>query len=313
MAAVLAVFGATATGKSELALQLARRLGAEIVNADALQVYRGLDIGTAKPTEAERASVPHHLIDILDPRESFSAGEFARRAGAVLESIAARGRIALVVGGSGLYLRALFSGLAEIPRSDDGVREALAFRLRREGLTALRAELERLDPATAARLEPGDRQRTLRALEVLASTGRRLSDWLAHPSPAPVPERQGVRKLGLTLPRAVLYDRIRSRVESMVAAGWLDEIRDLQEAGVDDSSPAFQAIGYSQWLRHLRDGSSFDAVVAEIVTATRRYAKRQETWFRRETGVVWRDARSVGHETEAIARWLEAVHRRGSG
>lgn len=313
MGAILAILGATATGKSDLALRLAHRLDAEIVNADALQVYRGLDLGTAKPTAEQRNAVPHHLIDILDPREPFSAGEFARRAGAALEGIAARGRIALVVGGSGLYLRALFSGLASLPPVDDRVRDDLAARLRREGLPALRSELERRDPATAARLEPGDRQRTLRALEVLEATGRPLSTWLATAPESPPRRYRGVRKLGLTLPRALLYDRIRSRVESMVAAGWLDEVRDLQEAGVDDSCPAFQAIGYSQWLRHLRSGSSFDAVVAEIVTATRRYAKRQETWFRRETGVVWRDARSVGRQMEAIARWLEGVHRRGSG
>jgi len=309
---VLAILGATATGKSDLALRLAEHLEAEIVNADALQVYRGLDIGTAKPSREDRRRVRHHLIDILDPEERFSAGEFARRAGAALDEIASRGRIALVVGGSGLYLRALFTGLAEIPEVDEGVRRALADRLQGSGLPALRAELERLDPATAARIEPADSQRTLRALEVLEATGRPLSEWLARPVAGPETGR-AVGKLGLTLPRSLLYDRIRSRVEGMVAAGWLDEVRDLREAGVTDSSPAFQAIGYSQWLRHLRGQSSFESAVTEIVTATRRYAKRQETWFRRETGVVWRDARSVGREMEAIARWLRGLQRRGSG
>jgi tRNA dimethylallyltransferase len=306
MSGVLVLLGATATGKSRLALRLAGEIGAEIVNADALQVYRGLDIGTAKPSRAERESVPHHLIDLLSPSEPFSAGEFARRADTALDEITGRGRPAIVVGGSGLYLRALFEGLAPLPAADRPTRLRLEARLAEEGLPALRAELEAVDPETAARLEPGDTQRTLRALEVARSTGRPLSDWLARSAPLR-PRRPRALKLGLTLPRSVLYDRIRSRVEQMVASGWLEEVRDLLASGVDPACPAFQAIGYSQWVRHLGGELSFDRAFQEIVTATRRYAKRQETWFRRETGVVWRDARSVEGQLQALARWVRGT------
>lgn len=312
MATALVILGATATGKSALALEIAARVDGEIVNADALQVYRGLDIGTAKPSPRERAAVRHHLVDILSPDESYSAGEFARRARTVLDEIAGRSRFALVVGGSGLYLRALLGGLADLPTADPRVRSALSQRLGREGLPALRAELERVDPASASRLAPNDTQRTLRALEIREATGRPLSYWLARSAQRP-PATPAVRKIGLTLPRRVLYDRIRSRVERMVEAGWLDEVRGLQEAGFEPTCPAFRAIGYSQWVRHLDGELSFDAAIAEIVKATRRYAKRQETWFRREADVVWRDARGVGGQVKAIARWLAGARRWGNG
>lgn len=303
MAAILAIVGATATGKSDLALLLAEASGGEIVNADALQVYRGLDIGTAKPSTDELARVPHHLIDVLSPDQPFSAGEFARRARAALAEIGVRGRPALIVGGSGLYLRALTRGLAELPPPDPAVRAELERRLTDEGLRALRGELERRDPPTAARLSPGDTQRTLRALEVVLGTGRPLSSWLAGaPSGAPPP--LALRKLGLTLPRAVLYDRIESRVGRMVARGWLDEVRALLASGVGPSCPAFQAIGYAQWVRHLAGELGFDAAVGEIVTATRRYAKRQETWFRREGDVEWWDPQQVEANLPALIRWL---------
>jgi tRNA dimethylallyltransferase len=299
MRSVLAIVGATATGKSALAVELAERLGGEIVNADALQLYRGLDIGTAKPGAEERARVPHHLLDVLDPREQASAGEFARRARAALNGIARRGRTAIVVGGSGLYQRALWSGLAQLPPVDAAVRGELDRRLASEGLPALRRELEELDPATAARLAPRDRQRTLRALEVARATGRPLSSWIAERPPRPavaVPTR-----IGLTLPRSVLYDRIASRVEEMARRGWLEEVRALLASGVDRACPAFQAIGYAQWIRHLDGEIDRAAALREITAATRRYAKRQETWFRRETDIVWRDARDAGDVLRELA------------
>jgi tRNA dimethylallyltransferase len=303
MSRILAIVGATATGKSELALQLAEATGGEIVNADALQVYRGLEIGTAKPSAAQRARVPHHLIDLLDPSEPFSAGEFARRARAALREIEGRGRPALVVGGSGLYLRALVVGLAELPAPVPEVRAELERRRVVEGLPALRAELERLDPPTAARLAAGDTQRTLRALEVVVATGRPLSSWLGGASGAAATPL-AVRKVGLTLPRAVLYDRIESRVREMIARGWLDEVRSLLASGVGSECPAFQAIGYAQWVRHLAGELHFEAAVREIVVATRRYAKRQETWFRREADVEWLVPQGVEANLPALTRWL---------
>jgi tRNA dimethylallyltransferase len=295
---VVAIVGATATGKSAVAMAAAAACGAEIVNADALQVYRGLDIGTAKPSAAERAAVPHHLIDVLDPRERFSAGEFARRARAALAEIAARGRPAIVVGGSGLYLRALWSGLAEIPRVDPGVRARLDERLAAEGLPKLRAELARRDPATAARLGERDTQRILRALEVAIGTGRALSAWLAAARVENAPP--AMRKIGLTLPRALLYDRIAERVRQMVDRGWPEEVRRLLAAGIPRDAPALQAIGYFDWIRQIDGETDSQETVAGVVRATRRYAKRQETWFRRETDGAWRDAR----DADSLAREL---------
>ena len=204
MSRTLAVVGPTATGKTALGMALARALGGEIINADALQVYRSLDIGTAKPTPAERAEVRHHLIDLLAPDQTYSAGEFSRLGRAAIREIHRRGALAIVVGGSGFYLRALFGGLHEIPPADPAVRDALRGRLEHEGLAALRTELAELDSVTEARLEQGDTQRVLRALEVALSTGRPLSEWIARESDAGSSIES--RQLGLTLPRAILYD-----------------------------------------------------------------------------------------------------------
>ena len=302
MPRVFAIVGPTASGKSALAMELAEATGGEIVNADALQVYRGFDIGTAKPSPEERQRVPHHLVDILDPGARYSAGEFARRARAALAEIAARGRTAILVGGSGLYLRALWSGIAPLPPVDGAARAALLERLEREGLGALHAELARLDPPTAVRLGPGDTQRILRALEVAVSTGETLTSWIAKQPFGTAP--LAMHKVGLTLPRGLLYDAIAARVQKMLDAGWLEEVRVLLVNGVDRSAPAFQAIGYSQWVRHLSGELELERAIREIQTATRRYAKRQETWFRREPAVEWRDPREVDSILPALTRWL---------
>jgi tRNA dimethylallyltransferase len=282
---VLAIVGATATGKSALGMSLAKALGGEIVNADALQVYRGFDIGTAKPSAGEREQVPHHLVDILDADERYSAGEFARRAGAAIAEILGRGRVPIVVGGSGLYLRALFSGISPIPPGDPAVRARLRQRAGAEGLPVLAAELAALDPETAARLAPADSQRILRALEVALVSGVPMSAWIAR-QPFGI---QGIAaiQVGLTVPRGILYDRIASRVRAMVGRGWIEEVAGLLGRGLAPSLPAFQAIGYRQLARHLVVGQSLDAALQETVQATRRFAKRQETWFRKEPGVTW--------------------------
>jgi tRNA dimethylallyltransferase len=309
VSAVVALLGATGTGKSALALAVAEAVGAEIVNADAFQLYRGLDVGTAKPDAEARRRVPHHLLDVLEPAERTSAGEFARRARAALAGIAGRGRPALIVGGSGLYLRALLEGLAELPPADESVRAELSARLAAEGLPALRAQLERLDPASAQRIAARDTQRTLRALEVALASGRPLSAWLAESS-APA----GVRasKFGLTLPRAVLYDRLEARVLEMIARGWPDEVERLLASGTPPDAPAFRAIGYGDWVRHLRGRTTYEETVARIVSVTRKYAKRQETWFRRESGVAWLDAAEPERAAAAVRERL-AAERRGEG
>jgi len=296
VAPLLAIVGATATGKSALGMALAERLGGEIVNADALQVYRGLDIGTAKPTMAERARVPHHLLDILEPHERWSAGEFARRALEAVGEIAGRGRLPIVVGGSGLYLRALLSGISPIPPGDPAVREELRARVAAEGLPALGAELARLDPETAARLPAGDTQRILRALEVALVSGRPLSAWIR--SQPFGKKRLSAVTVGLTLPRALLYDQLAGRVTRMVEQGWVAEVTGLLDRGLEPSLPAFQAIGYRQLVLHVRGEWSLERAIDDTITATRRFAKRQETWFRKEPDVTWFPAQDLPHDLE---------------
>lgn len=310
---VIVLLGATATGKSALALALAEEIegGAEIVNADALQVYRGFDIGTAKPTAAERQRVRHHLIDILDPDERYSAGEFARRARAAVADIHRRGRRALVVGGSGLYLRALLEGISPVPRGDRGIRRGLRRRVAAEGLERLYEELWRRDPVTAERLMPRDRQRILRALEVLEVSGVPLSEWIER---KPFGD-QGLPSLriGLTLPRAILYDRIAVRVDRMLGRGWLDEVRRLLSSGLTPELPAFQAIGYRQLVRHLLGEISLGEAVQELVRQTRRYAKRQETWFRKEPDVAWFQADDLEELVPRTLKFLEQGCGRRNG
>jgi tRNA dimethylallyltransferase len=308
MEPVLAIVGATATGKSALAMALAEQLRGEIVNADALQVYRGFDIGTAKPSLVDRERVPHHLIDIKEPHEAYSAGEFARRAREAIAGIHARGRTAIVVGGSGLYLRALFAGISPIPPGDPRVRQELRLRLKSEGPDPLRQELARLDPQTAARLAAGDTQRVLRALEVALVSGRPLSSWIAE-QPFGTESIAAVR-VGLTLPRSILYDQIAGRVARMLAAGWKEEVAGLLRQGLSPDLPAFQAIGYRQLVRHLEGDGSLDQAIAEIVRETRRFAKRQETWFRKEPDVTWFSAQEL---TRQIPGVLDYAKHRGFG
>ncbi len=305
----VALVGPTAVGKSALALALAERLDGEIVNADALQVYRGFDIGTAKPSDEERRGVRHHLIDVLEPHERWSAGEFSRRARAAIAEIAAAGRVALVVGGSGLYVRALLDGISDVPRADPAVRRELRRRLEEDGLPALVEELARLDPGTAARLAPGDTQRVLRALEVAASTGRPLSAWIAR---QPFGERQlPALRIGLTMPRAILYDRIAGRVVRMVELGWVEEVAALLRRGLSPDLPAFQAIGYRQMVRHVLGEWTLETAVAETIQATRRFAKRQLTWFRKERNVTWCEAEGLGDRiSEVLEQWKRTGLRR---
>jgi tRNA dimethylallyltransferase len=305
---VLAIVGATATGKSALAMELAERLRGEIVNADALQVYRGFDIGTAKPSLADRERVPHHLIDILEPDETYSAGEFARRAREAIAEIEGREKLPIVVGGSGLYQRALFAGISPIPPGDPQVRRELRDRLAAEGLGPLREKLARLDPPTAARLPAGDTQRVLRALEVALVTGRPLSSWIAE-QPFGTQGIAGIR-IGLTLPRTILYDEIAGRVARMIEAGWREEVAGLLRRGLSPDLSAFQAIGYRQLVHHLEGGGSLEQAAAEIVKETRRFAKRQETWFRKEPDVTWFSEQELERRTEGV---LDHAKRRGPG
>ena len=265
---VIAVLGPTATGKSAFAMALAvdlaeRGLTVELISADALQAYRGLTIGTAKPGPRERSRVRHHLIDVIEPHQAFSAGAFARRAAVAVEEIEARGALPVLVGGSGFYLRALFEGLAPVPPVGAEVREALRADLRSHGLCRLVRELREVDPQGAETLAPGDTQRVLRALEVVKATGRPLSEWQRRGTEGRLD--RGLLKVGLTLPRTVLYDAVEKRARRMLERGWLAEVERLREhaRGRGGCSlgelPAFQAIGYRQLADHLEGNLTLEA------------------------------------------------------
>lgn len=278
---VVAVVGATATGKSDLGVALAKALDGEVVNADAMQLYQGMDIGTAKLTPAERHGVPHHLLDVLDVREEASVAAYQEQARAALAGIAARGRTPLLVGGSGLYVRAALDRL-DIPPTDRAVRTALEAELDRVGSPALHARLAAADPEAAARILPSNGRRVVRALEVLELTGRPFTASLPSGEYA-VPAVQ----VGLTVPRDVLDERIALRVDRMWAAGLVEETRSLAGRGLRDGRTASRALGYAQVLRLLDGALDDDAAREDTVRATRRFARRQESWFRRDPRITW--------------------------
>ncbi|MDY6055113.1 tRNA (adenosine(37)-N6)-dimethylallyltransferase MiaA [Micrococcus sp.] len=296
---VVAVVGATATGKSALAVALAQALDGEVVNGDALQFYRGMDVGTAKVTEAERQGVSHHLLDVLDVGQEASVAAFQQWARTLFAQIRERGRTPILVGGSGLYVRAALDVL-EFPPTDAAVRAELEERARAQGLAALRAELAAVDPASAERLQ--DERRLVRALEVYRLTGRPFSSFM--PERVYAPEAAPVVQIGLRIDREVLHGRIAQRVEAMLAAGFLEEVRSLDVPGPDglrQGPTASRAIGYREMLAVL-DGELTVAEAAErTVVATRRFARRQETWFRADPRVHWVDVPAPDVVEQAMA------------
>ncbi len=281
---VVAIVGPTGTGKTELACEVAERTGAEIISADSMQVYRGMDVGTAKPSAALRARIPHHALDLVAPDEPMSAGRWAEAARRAAHEIHARGRHVLLVGGTGFYARAFAGGLIRGAESDPALRAELESR----SAADLRAELESRDPLAAERIPPRDRVRTVRALEALALASRPISEQHAEHRFADRPF--DVRWLGLALERVTLAERLRERVTRMFEAGWVDEVRTLHAAGYGPKLRPLQSIGYREigWLL----GGELDEPTAreKIWIATRRYAKRQRTWFRAEPELDWIDA-----------------------
>ena len=293
--------GPTGAGKTAAALALAERVPLEIVSADSMQVYRGLDILSAKPTPAERARVPHHLVDVLDIGEPFSAAAFKRLADEAITDIRARKKLPLVTGGTGLYIKTLTEGLFGVLAVSSGVSQRLICEVEAEGSEALHARLVEVDPEAAARIAPNDARRIVRALEVYETTGRPISaqqtEW-AQPKPCLM--------LGLRRPRQDLYRRIEARVDAMFDAGAVEEVRRLVEAGIEHSRTAMQAIGVAEIIAALRGECSLDEARSRIKMATRRYAKRQLTWFRKDTRIRWYAVADDGAHVEALAQAITA-------
>ena len=298
---VAALVGATASGKTAVALALAAGIGAEIVNADSLQVYRELDIGTAKPTIEERAGVPHHLIDVVDPPEPYDAARYCREGRAVLDDCFRRGAPALVVGGAGLYLKALLSGLFAQGEPAPGVRDRVRQELASLGLPVLYARLIHLDPATASRLHPHDTYRIIRALEVISATGRPLSEFINAHRFKDVPFK--VLKLGLRLPREELYRKIELRVELMLEAGWLKEVEGLLGRYPPTLKP-LQALGYRHLINYLAGRWSWEEALTWLTRDTRRYAKRQLTWFSSDPEVRWFHPDQIEEMAEVLTEFF---------
>jgi tRNA dimethylallyltransferase len=301
----LALLGPTASGKTEAGLALAEALGAEIVSVDSMVVYRGLDIGTAKPTPASRARAAHHLIDVAEPGDAFSVARYQSLGRDVLAGVEARARPVLLVGGSGLYFRALVDDL-EFPGTDARTRTELELESAAVGARHLHGRLSAMDPAAAAKIEPENVRRTIRALEVAAITGRAFSTfasgWRRY-----VPDR--VRAAGVLVPRAALDARIRRRVDEMLERGLLGEVGGLLSRGLGDWLTSTQAIGYAEFTRHLQGRMTFQDAVETTVRRTRHLARRQLAWFRRDPRIRWFDVGAEGAVTAAgeISAYLAGV------
>jgi tRNA dimethylallyltransferase len=302
---LIAVVGPSASGKSALGVWLAEQLGGEVVACDSTQLYRGLDIGTAKPTAAERGGVAHHLIDVLGPEEPATAGGYRQMALAVLTGLRNRGQVPILTVGTGLYLRALLEGLADVPQRSEELRERLRLGAREHGPGHLHRILKRLDAEAARKISAGDEQKLIRAIEVCLITKRPLTE-LHRSGRAPL---QGWRalKIGLAPEREALYARIHARTDAMLAHGWLDEVRSFLDGRLREDAKPFDFIGYRELRAVLQGRLTMDEARAAIQQATRRYAKRQLTWFRREPAVHWLagfgDQANV--QKEALA-WLKS-------
>lgn len=299
---LLVLTGPTASGKTGAAMALARRLPLEIVSADSMQVYRGMDIGTAKPSPEERREVPHHLIDVADPDESYSAGRFVEEASRAIREVRSRGRIPLLSGGTGLYLRALIRGLDPLP-SDDRIRRMLREEWDRMGGESMYELLRGTDPEAAAKIRPTDRVRVLRALEIARITGTpassRRTAWKRQP------DRHRVLFFALRADRDALYRRIDERVDGMIRQGLVDEVRELLSRGYGPGTRSMGALGYRHIVAHLLHGIPLDPAIREMKRDTRRYAKRQLTWLSAEHDVRWIEADSpIGPLEEMSKKFL---------
>lgn len=304
---VVAIVGPTATGKSALGIALAQHFGGEVVNCDSTAVYRGFDIGTDKVASDERQGVPHHLIDIVEPSETYSAARYARDAAAIIHDIVTRGRLPIVVGGTGLYYRALTRGLFPGPARDDRLRGRLETVARRHGVERLHRLLREKDPASGARVLPRDLKRIVRALEVYYLTGRPISDHFAD-TRSPL-EGHEVVTLAISLSSALIGERVARRVDLQFDRGIVQEVRRLLDAGVPDTAHPFSGLVYKQVLEFLHGVRDEAATRALIVQENRRYARRQLIWFRKEPNLLW--LHEPGEASSTIERAVAALRERG--
>lgn len=305
LAPLIVILGPTASGKSTLGVWLAERIGGEVVACDSTQLYKGFDIGTAKPSLDERRGVPHHVIDVLEPHEAATAGGYREAAIAVLDDLRRRGRVPILTVGTGLYLRALLEGLADVPQRSEELRDRLRANRDRHPAGYLHRVLRRLDPDAATKIAPADEQKLIRAIEVCLLTKRPLTQ-VYREGRAPLAGWRPI-KIGLQPPREELYERIHGRTDSMLAHGWLDEVRTLMNSGLTDQAKPFDFIGYRELRAVARDEMKIADAKAAIQQSTRRYAKRQLTWFRREANVQWLEG--FGDSTKVQADALECVTR----
>ena len=303
---LLVILGPTASGKSALALFLAQEFSGEIIACDSTQLYRGFDIGTAKPTPAELQAVPHHVLDILNPSEPSTAGDYRERALAVLADLRARNRLPILTVGTGLYLRALLEGLADLPQRSEEIRERLRASSADHRPGHLHRMLRRLDVHAAGRIAAPDEQKLVRAIEICLLSGKPLTE--VHQSGRAPLTGWRVVKLGLDPPREALNQRIHQRTESMLRAGWLHEVRGLLASGLPDTAKPFDFLGYCELRAHLRGELSLDQARELIEQGTRQYAKRQRTWFRREPHVHWLPGFGDSPESQSAARDLLRSH-----
>jgi len=301
--AVVAILGPTATGKSALALAMAERYGGEIINCDSTAVYRGFDIGTDKIAPADRRGIPHHLIDIVDPAEEYTAARYARDAAAVIRDVHARGRLPVLVGGTGFYYRALTRGLFPGPGRDAALRQRLEAIAERRDVTLLHRMLRKVDPASALRIQPRDLKRLVRALEVFFLTGRPLTAHFTD-TVSPLPDVDVVA-VGLRLPAAQISERVTRRVDEQFARGLLDEIRTLLARGIPEAARPFGGLVYRQALEHLHGVRDEAATRALIAQENRHYARRQLIWFRKEPTLIWFDG--PGESIDVQQRVVDTV------
>ena len=282
---LVVIVGPTASGKSNLAVWLALQLGGEVIACDSTQMYRGFDIGTAKPSAEERQGVPHHMMDLLDPGEEATAGRYRERAIGVLEDLRIRQRLPIFTAGTGLYLRALLEGLADVPQRSESLRERLRTSAAEHAAGHLHRILRRLDPISAGKIAAADEQKLIRANEVCLLAKKPMSE-VQRSGKTPLPGWRALR-IGLKPDREGLYKRVHARTEAMLASGWMEEVRGLVAGGLPEEAKPFQFIGYRELRAVLRGEMELEEARTAIQQATRRYAKRQMTWFRREAGVQW--------------------------